>query len=343
MRSSCSILAISALLLAPFALQGAEPGTATVAEEMRRAAEAWLASLEPDQKEQALFPFDAERKDWHYFPKQRDAISLKEMDDEQKALAFDLIAAGLSAQGLDTVKDVISLEEVLRAMERGGRAFSRDPELYHLWIFGKPGAEIWGWRFEGHHLSLNATVVPGVGVSMTPSFFGANPAKVLEGPRKGLRALPDEEDLGFALVESFSAAQREQAVFATNSPGEIYSFVDRKTKPLPVEGIPFSDLNEEQQALLQRLISVYLERNRPEIAMEAMAVIESDGWEEVRFGWAGSLTRGAGHYYYAQGPSFLIEYDNSQNAGNHIHSVWREFDGDFGEDLIGRHRRAHAH
>lgn len=313
-----------------------------VAESMRAAALQLLESLDAEQTEKVQKPFREERKDWHFVPKARDGLSLKEISEEQESLVFALLRQGLAEQGFKKVEDVISLELVLRELE-GPRSFAmRDPELYYVWIFGDPNEEAWGWRFEGHHVSVNATIVNGA-VSMTPTFLGANPARVPSGPREGFRALASEEDNGFRFVESLTESQREKAVFETRAPRDIFSFADRKTKPLPIEGIAYAELTAEQQTLLKELVDVFLRRNRPEIYDDAIALIERGGWPEVSFGWAGPIDRSEGNYYFVQGPGFLIEYDNTQNDNNHIHSVWREFDGDFGEDLLRRHRESHAH
>ncbi|EDY83319.1 hypothetical protein VDG1235_2945 [Verrucomicrobiia bacterium DG1235] len=310
---------------------------------MSALANAFLDSLDEGQLAKVQREFDSERKDWHFVPKNRDGLSLKEMSEEQVDLAYGLMSQGLSEQGLELVSDIRSLELVLQVMEGPGRAFPRDPDLYHVWIFGEPGDEEWAWRFEGHHVSLNATIVAGEGVSMTPTFLGTNPAKVPIVERKGHRALAQEEDLAFAFLESLSETQLSKAVFRTKAPNDIFSFVDRETKPLPIEGLGFGDLNAEQQDSLKSIVDLFLKRNRSEIRSAALAKIGADGWGEVSFGWAGSLKRGEGNYYFIQGSSFLIEYDNTQNNNNHIHCVWREFEGDFGEDLIRQHRHAHVH
>lgn len=310
---------------------------------MATAATAYLESLEPEQAEKTRKAFSEQRKDWHYVPRSRDGLSLKEMTKPQRRLVYNILRQGLSEQGVERVDDIISLEGVLQRLEGSGRKWLRDPENYHLWIFGDPEGPAWGWRFEGHHISINATVVAGQGVSMTPTFLGANPAEVPHGPRQGFRALAAEEDLAFALVESFDDGQRSQAVFESQAPQDIFTGSQRRAEPLPVRGLAFGEMSLAQQAALKELVDVFLLRNRPDIYQDALDLIESDGWESVRFGWAGPIDRDEGNYYCVQGQSFLIEYDNTQNNNNHIHTVWREFDGDFGEDLLGRHHHEHAH
>ncbi|MDQ8181640.1 DUF3500 domain-containing protein [Pelagicoccus sp. SDUM812005] len=314
-----------------------------VDQRMKAASAAFLDSLSGIQLDAALREFDEERKDWHFVPRKRKGLPLSSMNEEQRRLAFALIAEGLSEQGLRTVEDIRSLETVLQLLEGPDRYFPRDPENYYLSVFASSGRSEWGWSFEGHHISINATVVPGEGVSMSPRFLGANPAEVPSGERKGFRALGDEEDLAFALAESLTAVQAEKAVFQPRAPRDIFTGAHRKVSPLPVEGIAYSELDTDQRRLLRSLLECYLAKAKEELRNAARAKIEAEGWESIRFGWAGPIDREMGNYYYLQGPSFLIEYDNTQNGNNHIHSVWREFEGDFGEDLIRAHRHQHAH
>lgn len=314
-----------------------------VADAMSKSANELIATFSNDQKATALYPFSEDRKGWHFIPKEREGLSLADMSDEQDAIVFELLGQGLSSQGVHTLKEVMSLESVLAIMEGEGRRFPRSPELYHVWIFGTPGSAHWGWRFEGHHISVNATVVEGQGVSMSPTFIGSNPAEVPSGDRKGFRALPSEEDVGFKLVLSLNAEQRAKAVYDTTAPNDVISFIDRKTKPLPIAGLSAKDMNKSQMKTLKKLVNVFLKRNKSAIYDRALAVVEDGGWENVVFGWAGSLERHKGNYYFVQGPGFLIEYDNTQNNNNHIHCVWREFDGDFGDDLLMRHHEEHHH
>lgn len=314
----------------------------SVAQRMSAAAQRVVSSLSENQIGKALHPFSEDRKDWAYVPQRRDGLSLKEMSEEQEQLVFELLRQGLAEQGMSKVKDVISLEDVLKQIEGPNGFIRRDAELYYFWIFGEVGSRAWGWRFEGHHLSINASIVDGV-VSMSPSFIGANPAEVPDGERAGYRALASEEDVAFELVETFDAEQRRKAIFDTRAPGEIFTEARRKVSPLPIEGIGYAELTEAQQETLRRLVDVFLRRNQPEIYDRAMEKVTSGGWESVRFGWAGPVDREAGNYYFIQGAQFLIEYDNTQNDNNHIHCVWREFEGDFGEDLLREHHDAHEH
>lgn len=307
---------------------------------MRMAMERLLAGLPPAARAQATKPFDdRDRVDWHYTPRSRNGISFKEIDAGSREAAHTLLRTALSAAGHRKVTNIIELELVLREIETFG--FSRDPERYHLTVYGTPDAQRrWGWRFEGHHLSLNFTLAGDKAVADTPSFFGANPASVQKGAKKGLRALGEEHDAGWTLLEALDDAQRREAIFEANTFGEIVTANRHNVDPLDAAGIPAAKLDERQRALLWKLIEVYAGNFEPALAQARLARAKQGGIEAIRFGWAGSTQRGRQHYYRIQGPLFLIEYDASQNGGNHIHTVWRDFNGDFGRDLLREHYQA---
>ena len=311
----------------------------TPAEEMAEAAQTLTATLTPEQASRAQFAFASdERMNWHFIPRVRKGLPLKEMTAVQQRLAHVLISTGLSQRGYAKAVTIMTLEQILRELEQGKTGMVRDEELYFISIFGKPGDNKgWAWRLEGHHLALNFTIANGKDIASSPSFFGTNPAEVLEGPRKGLRVLGEEEDLGRALIRSMSASQKKSALIATNAPKDIITVAERKVKPLPEAGIALSDLTREQKAKLRELVEVYARRHRAELAETDLAKIEKAGWGKLRFAWAGGLDRFQGHYYRVQGPTFLLEYDNVQNNNNHVHTVWRDFASDFGEDLLKSH------
>lgn len=318
---------------------------ANPAAEMAAAANKFLGSLKPEQAAKAKFDFKSDaRFDWHYIPKERKGVALKELSPEQRELALNLLASSLSLRGLKAAEAVMSLEPVLADQEGAGRRFPRDASLYHVFIFGQPEAKgTWGWRFEGHHLSASFTVVKGQFFASTPSFFGSNPAEVKQGPRKGLRALPDEEDFGRKLAKSLSEEQRKTAVFAAKAPPEIFSAAERKAKALQPHGLAAAQMTPTQRESLMALVQVYVRRARTELAEADLKKINQAGADKIHFAWAGGFEKGEGHYYRVQGPTFLLEYDNTQNDNNHIHAVWRDFDGDFGEDLLRKHyAEAHA-
>ncbi|HVR35929.1 MAG TPA: DUF3500 domain-containing protein [Methylomirabilota bacterium] len=306
-------------------------------DEMAEAAKRFLSALNEEQSARAVFPLaDDERLNWHFVPKDRKGLPWKEMTPAQQQLAVGLLGSGLSNRGLLKTTTIMSLEQVLRELEN--RAPHRDPGLYYVSIFGKPESHAtWGWRFEGHHLSLNFTIVDGHHVATTPSFLGANPAEVREGPRKGLRALGPEEDAGRALVKALDANQQREAIISDRAPRDVITGADRKVEPLAWEGLPASKMSAPQMKLLWELIEEYVRRHRPEIADTDLEKIREAGAEKIHFAWAGSLEPGQGHYYRVQGPTFLLEYDNTQNNANHIHAVWRDFENDFGIDLLREH------
>ena len=319
---------------------------------MSAAATRFLESLNGEQRQRATFAFDGdERTRWNFIPTEifpRNGLTLGQMNESQRRLAHDLLKTGLSQRGYMTATQVMELEKVLAALEdaqplRPNR-FARDPEKYFFSIFGSPSTKnTWGWRVEGHHMSLHFTVVDGKLVAGSPSFFGSNPAEVREGPRKGSRVLGPEEDAARSLIESLDASQRERAIINTTAPNDIVTMASVKIDPLSPVGIPASALTAAQLPLLRKLIDVYTGKMADDIAMERLARIEKAGWDKVAFAWAGPLERGQKHYYRVQGPTFLIEYDNTQNDGNHIHSVWREFNGDFGVDLLREHVKGTPH
>jgi hypothetical protein len=313
--------------------------------DMVLAADAFVASLEPGQREKALLQFeDAERLNWHFVPRPRRGLPLKEMSPEQQGLARSILQAGLSRRGYLTASTIIELELVLREM--GENPVVRDPGLYYFSIFGTPShLAPWGFRAEGHHLSLNFTLVRDTLTGTAPVFFGANPATVRSGSRAGVRALADEEDIGRELVLSLDERQRGQAIIASRTPRDIVTGAAAQVEPLAPIGIRVTELRPQQAAILVRLVDVYLGRFAEPLAERRRAALERTDFGEVAFAWAGSTRPGEAHYYRIQGPSFLIEYDNTQNNANHIHTVWRDFDGDFGRDLLRDHYRdaQHAH
>jgi hypothetical protein len=307
------------------------------ATEMAAAARKFVGTLKPDQAKLASYPLtDAERENWNFVPLERHGLPFKQMSTEQQALGLALLRTGVSHAGMARAQALIAMELVLKELENG--AARRDPTLYFVTLFGEPSAEkSWGWRFEGHHVAFNFTVVGGKHVFFTPSFLGANPAEVRAGPRKGERVLGEEEDLGLALINSLDGAQRKIAIFAPEALKEIVTTNKKRVDPLSPAGISLGQLSPSQRGQLVALLKLYLARYRPELAAEAFARIEAAGLEKVTFAWAGGLDRTKQTYYRIQTPTLLIEFDNSQGNGNHIHTAIREFKGDFGHDLLAQH------
>ena len=333
------------------AVRAAERSPAAMAD----AATKLLASFSPDQRQEASFPFDSsEREHWGFVPTEmfpRHGLILGKMTEPQRKLAHDLLRSGLSQKGYLTASSIMDLEIVLRGIEDAGGGdaargvrMERNPVKYFFSIFGTPSPKgTWGWRVEGHHVSLNFTILDGTIVASAPSFFGSNPAEVKEGPKKGLRILASEEDTARALVMALDDAQRGKAIIDKAAPNDIATMNAVTINPLSGEGISATELKPNQRELLMKVIDVYAGYMDADIAADRMEKLRKAGVDKIGFAWAGDLERGQKHYYRVQGPTFLIEYDNTQNDANHIHSVWRDFDGDFGRDVLRDHVKNVAH
>jgi hypothetical protein len=326
---------------------GAQP-TGAVA-----AARRVLEGATPAQRSDLQHPFtDAARSDWHYTPRRRDGLPWKAMPAPLREATTALMRTALAESGLDKVRALMALEITLRELETFG--FSRDPENYALAIYGEPGEGGWGWRLEGHHLSLHFSLEGERYVSTLPQFFGASPDVVPRdvgggAPRAGFRLLGSEEDLARQWLASLRAPQRQRAIFDTRTYGDIVTRNTPRAQPLDAVGLPFGEMDAAQQALVLKLVAAFAEHLRPELAEARLARVRAAPLAAIRVGWAGSTqphTSREPHYFRIQGANFLIEFDNS--GGNHIHSVWRDFEGDFGRDVLREHYRraegsAHRH
>ena len=297
-------------------------------------AERFLKGLDEKQRGQAIKGFkDDYRTNWRFVPAAREGIHLGELTPAQSELAANLLKGSLSDSGYKKVETIKGLEDVLFEMEGGNKG--RDKKLYTFTFFGEPSrTATWGWRFEGHHVSLNFTYKGTELVSSTPQFFGANPAEVRTGPQKGTRALAQEQDLAFALIDTFTPEQLKQAVVADKAPNEIVTSNVRKVGVLEKTGIPFKHLTPKQQEALKKLLRVHAAGQTSQEFARRWKRVENDS---IVFAWMGATKPSKGHYYRIQGSKFLVEYDNTQNDANHIHTVWRDFDGDFGEDILAEH------
>jgi hypothetical protein len=301
------------------------------------AAESFLRSLDADLRARAVLPFDDDyRYVWNYTPVSRRGVAWGQMNSEQQKAAMGLLRAALGDRGLQKAEAIRALEDVLAELERNPTR--RDPKLFTFTFFGEPSASaFWGWRYEGHHLSLNFAYEGERLVSSTPQFLGAHPAEVRDGPQKGARALAEEEDRGFALLRSLTEEQRKKAVIGDVAPRDIMTTNTRTAAIEGRQGLAHREMTPDQREALALLVRTYAEVQAPEEAARRLAAIEKEGWGEIVFAWMGSLEPGQGHYYRIQGGTFLIEYDNTQNRANHIHSVWRDFKGDFGRDTLAQH------
>lgn len=336
-------------LLAPFsfaslltmaAVPPAQAAGESTATRMRSASQALVESVDVARRAKLLLPFDGEaRTDWHYTPRSRPGLSFAQLDGEQRRLVHGLLKTALSELGHRKVVNIIELELVLRELETFG-SLMRDPEKYSIVFFGAPDAKApWGWRFEGHHLSLNFTLRGDAAVSGTPSFFGANPAQVQKGPKQGLRVLGAEEDEGRKLLGMLDPGQRRIAIVDARTYGDILSANKDRASPIDNRGIEARSMAPAQKAQLRKLLETYADNFEPALRAARLARIE-EGFDSIRFAWAGAAERGKPHYYRVQGAKFLVELDASQNDGNHVHTVWRDFEGDFGRDLLREHYAA---
>jgi hypothetical protein len=305
--------------------------------DMTQAAKIFLASLDDGQKAEAVFRAeDDERKNWHFVPLDRKGITLEKLRPEQDHLAYAMLNSVLSNEGFGKAAAIMSQEKILFELEN--RAPHRNTEKYYLAFFGEPSETgVWGWRWEGHHFSLNVTVAGGKVLSMTPSFMGTNPGEVREGPRKGLRVLAEEEEHGRQLVKSLKDDQKAVAMLPGDVPADVISKEERKAVPLQPAGIAADKLEPGQREMLWRTIEEYIGRFRPDLAGLVRGQLKAGGAGTITFAWSGGTDVGQPHYYRIQSPEFLFEYDNTQNNANHPHAVWRDFANDFGEDLLKKH------
>ena len=325
-------LAVAATLVVTL-MGGAMVASQRSAAAMATAANTFLAGLTVEQRAKASLPFDGEeRLRWHFIPNEtfpRKGLMIKEMDEAQRAQAHGLLKTGLSQRGYITVTGIIALEDILKATETGGK-MARDREEYYFSVFGTPSAQgAWGWRVEGHHISLRFTIVKGAMIASSPAFLGTNPAEVRDGVQKGVRLLADREDAGRALVESLDASQRQAAIINAVAPTDIATSNKNDIAPLDPVGIAAATLTPKQRELLMRVIEAYSSAMEADVAADLAKKIQQGGADKMTFAWAGETERGKKHYYRVQGPTFLIEFDNTQNDGNHVHSVWRDFNGDW--------------
>jgi Protein of unknown function (DUF3500) len=322
---------------APMPMPMPMPQAESAVSAARRLIDATAAAHRPH----LVLAFDEQRRgDWHYTPRQRDGLAWKHMSPAQRQAATALLHSALNERGHDKVRALMALEITLRELESSGAM--RDPDNYAVAIYGQPGASAWGWRIEGHHLSLHFTLAGDRVVAPLPQFFGANPATVpgdvgRGAPRQGFRLLGAEEDLARQWLASLNDAQRQQAVFDSRTYGDIISRNAARAQPLDAVGLPFAQMGAAQQALLLKLVAAFADHLQPELAQARLARVHAAPLVTLRMGWAGATTPGQPHYFRIQGANFLIEFDNS--GGNHIHSVWRDFEGDFGRDVLRQHYR----
>jgi hypothetical protein len=324
------------------------------ARRMAEAAQRYLDSLDAPRRKATTFAFeDQERFRWNYRPDGffidgatfwHEGLRLINMTPDQQQAALALLDSGVSARTADRARAIMALETYLREQEREVPRWVphvvRDPELYAFSIFGEPGGKApWAWRAGGHHIGFHVTVIDGELVATTPFFLGANPAIVRHGTRDlGLRTLPEEEDMGRAFLKSLAPERKQVAIVSPTSPNDILTDTYRPANPaVPPRGLAFASMSGEERSRLVSLIQLYVGRATDEVAANEWQKIEAAGLDSITFAWMGSEEFRQGHYYAIKGPTFLIEYDNTQDDATHIHSVWRDFTNDWGEDLLAAH------
>ena len=321
-----------------------------VARELAVAAQRFIDTLDEGVIAEYLFQ-DAERGNFHFFPIARRGVPLKELEIGQQQLAYALMSATLSHAGNQKALTIMSLGDYLRETDEQPNEH-RDSDAYYLTFFGTPDPEgTWGYRFEGFHISLNVTVVKGRWISVTPSFFGAIPATVPDGPRKGLQVLKQETELGRTLAKSFTEEQQEAGFgeipdFLTETVGGLTTGNKRRIRPDEPRGVAAANMTIGQRETLMRLVREHIGRIRKELADQDLARIDRAGTDKIHFIWAGGLEEGEPHHYMIQGPTFLIEYDNTQDGANHVHCVYRDFENDFGDAMLEHynlHHYGHGH
>ncbi len=317
-----------------------------IAQELATSAQRFIDALDPGMQAKFLFQ-DAERGNFHFFPIARRGVPLKDLKDGQRQLGYALLTGALSHVGNQKAFSIMSLGDYLRETDEMPNKY-RDSDQYYFAIFGTPSPDgTWGYRVEGFHLSVNVTIVDGRWISVTPSFFGVIPATVPDGPRKGLQVLKNETELARALAKSFDAEQRKVGFgeipdFLTETVGGLTTGNQRRIERHQPRGVPAGKMTHAQRETLMKLVREHIGRVRKELADQDLARIDRGGVENIHFIWAGGLEPGQPHHYMIQGPTFLIEYDNTQDDANHVHCVYRDFDNDFGDAML-RHYHKHHH
>ena len=310
--------------------------------EMAEAANKWLSSLSDEQQAKATYHYlDGERLFWYYPPLNRHGLALRDMNQEQRDLAYALMEATLDGPTYEKAAAIIQHELILGPLEveEGTDGWDRNPLLYYWTVFGEPGGEEpWGWRVEGHHVSLHFSIWGDEVTAVTPFFLGANPAEVPKGPKQGLRILGDREDMAIELMSTLTEEQRAKAVIHDKAPWDILMYNATRAAVHDGEGLSGSEMTGEQQELLLALVTEYVNQVRPEVAKERLDAIKNTGVENFNIVWAGATDRSRDHYYRIHGGSFIVEFDNVQNGANHIHSVWRDVENDFAQDVLRDHR-----
>lgn len=350
MRTKLTIACCTVLAVAMFSKLGHSLKTGEQAVGIGDAASDLVKTLDESQKKVAVLPADSPLQvGWHFIPKdERKGLELNHMSAAQRASLDKLLQTLLSEVGHQKTTQIMLLEKLLKELQdkHGGSGPIRDHLRYYVTFFGAPAdTGQWGLSFEGHHLSLNFVVRDNKIIASTPQFFATNPATVKSensvGIPLGTRVLRLEETLAFELVNTMSPGQLATAMIAETAPREIRAAGSPQPPQEEAVGIAWRDLSKPQQQLLRRLLVQYVRAVPDDVAEERLTAIkESGGFKQIKFAWAGAMHPGVGHYYRVQGPTFLIEFVNTQpdadgNPANHIHAVWRDMRGDFAKPVSG--------
>lgn len=307
-------------------------------------AHAFLSSLQTEQRSKALFPVDSDQLyNWHFVPRSRPGLPWGEMSAAQQEAAHNLLKSSLSKVGYQKIEDIRSLEPVLKALENGNPG--RDENLYTFSFFGEPSDnKPWAWRYEGHHISLTFVYRDGKLVASTPQFLGSNPEEVLSGPKKGLRPLSKPRDLAYQLLEILAPEQMQKTRIAVQSPGDIITGNERQASIKEKRGLPYKEMSAAQKRYLLELLRAHAEVQSEKEQARRMKHIQDEELDDLVFAWMGTTERKGRHYYRIQGKNLLVEYDNSQGNGTHVHTVWRNLKEDFGGDPLKDHyEHGHRH
>ncbi|EMI40631.1 DUF3500 domain-containing protein [Rhodopirellula sp. SWK7] len=343
------VVPVAIVCLLGLAVVGLKVGQ-TPAEQMQTFAEAYLETLDDSQRGLTMKDFGSpERVGWHFIPKdERKGLMIGDMNDAQRTAGLRLLRSALSEAGYGKVNRIMLLEEVLNEMEKGEGRWERNPQRYFVTLFGDPSGKSgadgedadgrWGLSFEGHHLSLNFVCRGNEVLDSTPQFLASNPATVMQETTvtlgKGTAVLSREEQLGFKLINALSDEQQDLAVISAEAPSEVRFAGEPQPERTAPKGIPYAELDAVQKDVLKDLVATYTDVAAEPVAAKRRLQILNDGWEQVRFAWAGAMEPGIGHYYRITGKSFLIEFVNTQsdpagNPANHIHCFYRDLTGDF--------------